>query len=99
MEPRAADQAQTGRRPEEGAACPRCGALRVHRSHRRGLSERALAMAGNGGIRRCHACQARFALFGNSIIYVEDARRAMRTFARVAVLVASAGLLVAAIVR
>jgi hypothetical protein len=56
-------------------------------------------MAGNGGIRRCHACQARFALFGNSIIYVEDARRAMRTFARVAVLVASAGLLVAAIVR
>jgi ssDNA-binding Zn-finger/Zn-ribbon topoisomerase 1 len=99
MGPRTAGQARTGRHREEGAVCPKCGALRVHRSHRKGFAERALAVAATGGIRRCHACEARFALFGNSIIYVEDARRVMRMFARAAVLVASAGLVVAAIVR
>jgi ribosomal protein L37AE/L43A len=69
---------------KEGGLCPRCGEPRVHRSHRRGLAERALVAASRGGIRRCHACEARFARVGGSIVYVADARRAMRRFALLA---------------
>jgi ribosomal protein L37AE/L43A len=82
MEPETAEMTLGRRRA--GEPCPKCGALRVHRSHRRGLAERVLAAAGRGGIRRCHACEARFARVGGSIVYVADARSAMLRFALLA---------------
>jgi len=60
----------------EGSACPNCGALNVHRSHRKGITEHLLAIVG-ARIRRCHACNARFARLFNSAVYIDDARRAL----------------------
>ena len=60
----------------EGTSCPSCGALSVHRSHRKGITERLLALVG-AKIRRCHACNARFARLFNSAVYIDDARRAL----------------------
>ena len=60
----------------EGSACPSCGAMSVHRSHRKGMTEHLLAIVG-AKIRRCHACNARFARLFNSAVYIDDARRAL----------------------
>lgn len=60
----------------EGSACPSCGALSVHRSHRKGITEHLLAVIG-AKIRRCHACNARFARLFSSAVYIDDARHAL----------------------
>lgn len=58
----------------EGGPCPSCGALQVCRSHRKGIPEHLLAIVG-ARIRRCHACNVRFARLFNSVIYIDDGRR------------------------
>jgi hypothetical protein len=60
----------------ETSHCPNCGALSVHRSRRKGITEHLLAVVG-ARLQRCHACNARFARLFNSAIYIEDARRAL----------------------
>jgi hypothetical protein len=73
----------------EGSPCPNCGSLSVHRSHRKGLTERLLAVAG-ARIRRCHACNVRFARLFNSAVYIDDARRTFRRAALIVLMVAGA---------
>lgn len=80
----------------EGGPCPKCGQLRVHRSHRKGFAERIIAAAASGGIRRCHACDVRFTRVGGSTVYVEDARSALRW---AVVLAAGAGAVAAVLIR
>ena len=70
-----------------GSPCPHCGAPSVHRSHRKGLTERLLAVVG-ARIRRCHSCNVRFARFFNSAIYVDDARRALHRMALIFLMLA-----------
>jgi hypothetical protein len=65
-----------------GSICPNCGAPKVHRSHRKGLSERLLALLG-ARVCRCHACNLRFARLFSSTVYVDDARRLLRRAALV----------------
>ncbi len=50
--------------------CPRCGSARVHRSHRKGASDRILGLFG-ARIRRCHDCRSRQAWFGPLGIPIE----------------------------
>jgi len=57
--------------------CPSCGAIKVYRSRRKGITERLLAVVG-ARIRRCHACNVRFALLFNSALFIDDGRRALR---------------------
>ncbi len=64
----------------EGSPCPRCGALKAHHTHRKGNTEYLLAFLG-GRIRRCHACNLRFARLFDSVVYIEDARRVVRAAA------------------
>ncbi len=77
----------------EGSPCPNCGALSVHRSHRRGITERLLAVVG-ARIRRCHSCNARFARLFNSAVYIDDARRALLRLAVFLLMVAGAALVI-----
>lgn len=55
--------------------CPKCGSLRVHRSHRSSLAERALPYA---KAYRCHECDYRFTLLGRSVIESRQIQRARR---------------------
>lgn len=64
----------------EAGPCPNCGALKVYRSRRKGITERVLAFVG-ARIRRCHACNVRFAMLFNSALYIDDGRRALRRVA------------------
>ncbi len=73
----------------QGACCPKCAAPRVHRSHRRGPAERALALLG-AKIHRCHACNVRFARLASSTIYMDDAQRALRRLGLIALMLAGA---------
>jgi len=57
--------------------CPSCGAPRVYRSRRKGITEHLFSIVG-ARIRRCHACNVRFALLFNSAIFIDDGRRALR---------------------
>ncbi|MGA2434065.1 MAG: hypothetical protein ABSG25_02130 [Bryobacteraceae bacterium] len=67
---------------QSATMCPGCGLPRVHRSRRKGFTERVFAFAG-AKWSRCHSCDLRFARLMKSTIYADDARRALR---RVAVL-------------
>ena len=68
-----------------GSVCPRCGTARVHRAHRRGIIERILASMG-ATIRRCHACNVRFARLAKSTIYVEDGQRVLQRLGLIALM-------------
>lgn len=70
----------------EGGICPSCGSPRAHRSHRKGLAERLLSIAG-AKMRRCHACNIRYATLWHSTIYIDDARRALRRAAFVLLMI------------
>ena len=77
----------------EGSACPSCGALNVHRSHRKGMTEYLLAVIG-GRIRRCHTCNARFARVFSSAVYIDDARRLLLRAALLLLMLAGAAVVV-----
>ena len=51
--------------------CPQCGSERVHRSRRRGLTEKLIAL-GSLKVRRCHECNTRLASFGGSVLLLKD---------------------------
>jgi hypothetical protein len=74
-----------------GSICPGCGTPKVHRSHRKGLVERLLAFVG-AHVRRCHACNLRFARLFSSTVYIDDARRALRRLALIVLMAAGAAL-------
>ena len=57
------------------------------------MSERLLAIVG-ARIRRCHACNVRFALLFNSVIYIDDGRRALRRVALLLLLMLAGAALV-----
>ena len=61
----------------EARSCPSCGALKVYRSRRKGITERLLAVVG-ARICRCRGCNVRFALLFNSALFIDDGRRALR---------------------
>jgi hypothetical protein len=75
----------------EGSICPSCGAPGVHRSHRKGFTERLLALVG-ARVRRCHACNVRFARLFSSTVYIDDARRVLRRVSLVFLMLAGAAL-------
>jgi hypothetical protein len=50
------------------------------RSHRKGLTERLLFFVG-ARVRRCRACDVRFARLFSSTVYIDDARRVLRRVA------------------
>jgi hypothetical protein len=72
-----------------GSVCPGCGAPKVHRSHRKGLVEQMLSLVG-ARVRRCHACNLRFARLFSSTVYIDDARRLIRRAAIVLLMAAGA---------
>ena len=77
-----------------GGICPNCGTPGVHRSHRKGLTERLLSLAG-ARARRCHACHACngwFARLFSSTVHTDDARRALRRAAILLLMLAGAAL-------
>lgn len=84
----AAEPPQTPSR-HSGSVCPNCGAPSVHRSHRKGLTERLFVVVG-ARIRRCHACNARFARLFTSAVYMDDASRAIRRAALLLLMLAGA---------
>ncbi len=75
----------------QGSICPKCGTSGVHRSHRKGLTERLLSLAG-ARVRRCHACNIRFVRLFSSTVYIDDARRALRRAAILFLMLAGAAL-------
>ena len=75
----------------EGGICPNCGAPAVHRSHRKGLTERLLSLAA-ARVRRCHACNVRFARLFSSTLYIVDIRRLLRRAAILFLMLAGAAL-------
>jgi hypothetical protein len=77
----------------EGSPCPNCGVFRVYRSRRKGITERLLAVVG-ANLRRCHACNVRFAMLFNSAVYIDDARRALRRLALLFGILVGAALIV-----
>jgi len=77
----------------EGSLCPNCGALSVHRSHRKGTTEHLLAVVG-ARMRRCHSCNVRFARLFFSNVYMDDARRALRRLALLLIMLVGAGLVI-----
>jgi proteasome lid subunit RPN8/RPN11 len=77
----------------EGSLCPNCGALSVHRSHRKGATEHLLAVVG-ARMRRCHSCNVRFARLFFSNVYMDDARRALRRLALLLIMLVGAGLVI-----
>jgi hypothetical protein len=79
------ERASSLQQQSHGSVCPRCGTARVHRSHRRGVIERVLASTG-ATIRRCHACNVRFARLAKSTIYVEDGQRVLRRIGLIALM-------------
>jgi hypothetical protein len=68
----------------------------VYRSHRRGFTERALSLAGLK-IRRCHACNLRFARFGGSVALVQDVQRVLRRLAQLALVLLGAAFILATV--
>jgi hypothetical protein len=62
---------------ETGRACPRCNDENVHRSRRRGSIEYLISLVGFR-IRRCHACNLRFATLGDSTLLAADVQKSMR---------------------
>ncbi len=70
-----------------GSICPHCGTPRVHRSHCKGLTERLLFLVG-ARVRRCRACDVRFARLFGSAVCIDDARRVLRRAAIVLLMVA-----------
>ncbi|MGD0013665.1 MAG: hypothetical protein ABSD56_04455 [Bryobacteraceae bacterium] len=75
----------------EGGICPNCGAPAVRRSHRKGFTERVLSLVG-ARVRRCHACNVRFARLFSSTVYIDDARRALRRASLVLLMLAGSAL-------
>jgi hypothetical protein len=59
------------------SSCPRCKDENVHRSRRRGPIEYLISLVGFR-IRRCHACNLRFATLGDSTLLTADVRKSMR---------------------
>ena len=57
--------------------CPKCGSIRVHRTHRRGLAERALCLAG-ARVKTCHQCGLRFLRYRGLTLPVADTVRFFR---------------------
>lgn len=77
----------------EGGICPNCGAPGVRRSHRKGFTERLLSLVG-ARVRRCHACNVRFARLFSSTVYIGDARRVLRRASLVFLMLAGAALVI-----
>jgi hypothetical protein len=59
-------------------SCPKCNSQRIHRSHRKGVTEHAVRVFGLRS-RRCHECSARFVTLGQSAILRNDVERVLRT--------------------
>jgi hypothetical protein len=78
------------------AICHKCGSHRVHRSRRRGVLERVVALAGMR-FRRCHECNTRFATFGNSVLLKSDVDSLLRKVG-IALLMMAALIVVVAVV-
>ena len=57
--------------------CPKCNSQRIHRSHRKGVTEHVLRVFGLRS-RRCHECSARFVALGESVILRNDVERVLR---------------------
>ena len=57
--------------------CIQCGSRRVHRSRRRNWLEHSVGLLG-GQTLRCHECNARFALFGASLVRLGDIGKVVR---------------------
>ena len=87
------DEPSKGPSRHEGSPCPNCGAPRVHRSHRKGVTEHLLAVVG-ARIRRCHSCNVRFARLFTSAVYIDDARRALRRVALLLFMLLGAALVI-----
>ena len=85
-----------GNTTRSNVICPQCGESRLHRSRRRSIPERLLSLAGVA-MRRCHACDSRFAAFGRSLVRIEDLRGFGRCLAMAAGLVLGAAVVLAAI--
>jgi hypothetical protein len=60
--------------------CPKCGSIRVHRSHRRNLGER-LGILLAAKMKRCHECNFRFVQLYGSTLLLSDLQRAVRKLA------------------
>jgi hypothetical protein len=75
-------------------SCPECGSARVHRSRHRCSMERAIAVLG-GGMRRCHSCNSRYAVFGASWLRMTDLRGISRRLLLVFAMAAAALLIMA----
>jgi hypothetical protein len=95
--PGVADEPPPERTPapsrHQGSLCPNCGAMNVHRSHRKGTTEHLLALVG-GKVRRCHICNVRFVRLFASSVYIDDARRALRGLALLLLMLAGAALVI-----
>ena len=57
--------------------CPKCGSIRVHRTHRRGLAERLLCLAG-ARVKTCHQCGLRFLRYHGLSLPMADTLRFFR---------------------
>ncbi len=77
--------------------CPQCGSERVHRSRRRGVTEKVIALV-SLKIRRCHECNTRLASFGNSVLLLKDLNRFLRKATMLAVMGVAMVLVVAIVV-
>jgi hypothetical protein len=77
--------------------CPQCGSARIHRSRRRLTLERLTILAG-GSLRRCHECNARYLMFGSSLIRIADLRRVRERCLLASAMAAAALLIMAAII-
>jgi hypothetical protein len=58
--------------------CPKCSSQRIHRSHRKGITEHVLRVFGLRS-RRCHECSARFVTLGDSVVPGKEVVRILRT--------------------
>jgi len=81
-----------------GSICPNCGTPRVHRSHCKGLTERLFLLVG-ARVRRCRACDVRFARLFGSTVYIDDARRVLRRVAIVLFMAAGVVLVLIMVLR
>jgi len=77
----------------EGGPCPNCGALNVHRSHRKRATEHLLAIVG-AKIRRCHTCNVRFVRLFATPVYIDDVHRALRRVALLLLMIAGAAVVI-----
>jgi hypothetical protein len=77
--------------------CPDCGSDCIHRSRRRNRLDRVLRIVG-GRTCRCHACNARFAQFGQALVRINAVRRAGRGLAFAFMMITAAAAVLAGIV-